>query len=130
MERDKIQSLRELNDYDSKMFISNDSLVEIQWWLDNVEKLNGKPIRTPIDFWIETDASLQGWVATFSNKTVGGRWTLTDSKMHINELKLLAIKFSLKPFFSDFKNCHIGIKSDIYTAVSFINYMGGVTSKL
>lgn len=56
MERDKIQNLRELNDYDSKMFISNDSVVEIQWLLDNVEKLNGKPIRTPIDFWIETDA--------------------------------------------------------------------------
>lgn len=41
MERDKIQNLRELNDYDFKMFISNDSVVEIQWWLDNVEKLNG-----------------------------------------------------------------------------------------
>lgn len=39
------------------MFISNDSVVEVQWWLDNVKKLNGKPIRTPsIDFWIETDA--------------------------------------------------------------------------
>lgn len=81
MESDKIQNLRELNDYDSKMFISNDSEVKIQWWLDNVKKLYGKPIRTPsIDFWIETDASLQCWGATFSNKTVGGRWTLTESK--------------------------------------------------
>lgn len=131
MERDKIQNLRELNDYDSKMFISNGSVVEIQWWLDNVEKLNGKPIRTPsIDFWIETDASLQGWGATFSNKTLGGRWTLTESKMHINELELLAIKFSLKAFFSGFKNCHIGIKSDNTTSVSYINSMGGMTSKL
>lgn len=131
MKKDILPHLRELNDYDSKMFISNDNKVEIHWWLDNVEKLNVKPIRTPsVDFWIETDASLQGWGATFSNKTVGGRWTLTESKMHINKLELLAFKFSLKAFFSSFKNCHIGIKSGNTTAVSYINFMGGMTSKL
>lgn len=50
--------------------------------------------------------------------------------MHINELELLAIKSSLKAFFSGFKNSHIGIKSDNTTAVSYINSMGGMTSKL
>lgn len=55
---------------------------------------------------------------------------MDSNKMHINELELLAIKFSLKAFFSGFKNCDIGIKSDNTTAVSYINYMGGMTSKL
>jgi hypothetical protein len=128
MERDKIQKLRELNDYDSKMLISNESEVEAIWWLNNVGKLNGKYIQTPsIDSWIETDASLEGWGARFSSNFVGGRWTLAEYEMDIYELELLAIKYSLKAFFHDYKQCHIGIKSDNTSAVSYINAMGGMT---
>ena len=66
--------------------------------------------------------------ARFASNSVGGRWTWAESEMHINELELLAIKYSLKSFFHDYKQYYIGIKSDNTSAVSYINAMGGMTS--
>ena len=74
-------------------------------------------------------ASLEGWGARFSLNSFGGRWTWAESEMHINELELLAIKYSLKAFFYEYKQCHIGIKYDNTSAVSYINAMGGMTSQ-
>jgi hypothetical protein len=43
--------------------LSQESTTEVIWWSENVVKLNGKSIRKgPIDFFIETDASKNGWV--------------------------------------------------------------------
>jgi hypothetical protein len=64
LERDKIKNLAVYNgDYDSPIALSQESTTEVIWWSENVEKMNGKSIRkTPIDFFIETDASKNGWV--------------------------------------------------------------------
>lgn len=39
-------------------------LLEIEWLCDNLQKLNGKPIKSRLDdIWVETGASLRDWGA-------------------------------------------------------------------
>ena len=75
LERDKIKNLAVYNgDYDSPITLSQESTTEVIWWSENVVKLNGKSIRKGlIDFFIETDASKNGWGAYFNGKFTGGR---------------------------------------------------------
>lgn len=132
LERDKVRNLEfAKQNYDAFMTPSNKSLQEITWWLKNVEKLNGKPIRTrEIDVFIETDASTTGWGCYFEEKFVGGRWSVLESTNHINFLELLAVFLALKCFFvANTNECHVCIKSDNTSAVSYINNMGGMTSE-
>ena len=82
---------------------------------------------SPVKFWIETDASLQGW--GLDDKISGGRCTNVESTYHINYLELLSIFNALKALCANSNKCHIGIKSDNSTAVSYINNMGGMTSE-
>ena len=58
----------------------------------------------------------------------GGRWTVTESNCHINELETLAAFFALELFCPSMTNCHINIYIDNTTAVSYINAMGGTHS--
>lgn len=130
LEKDKIKNLNNSDNYDLEMYISNASKTEMIWWSHNVRTLNGKPIRPyPVQFWIETDVSLDGWGACLDDKTSGGRWTNVESTCHINFLELLSIFNALKALCANSNKCHIGITSDNSTAVSYINNMGGMTSE-
>lgn len=53
-----------------------------------------------MDFWVETDAPLQGWGARFEQKMKGGRWTHEEGVLQFtcNILELLAICFALNSF--------------------------------
>ena len=104
---------------------------EINWWVKNLESKNGKKIREdPISMWIQTDASNSGWGAflTETSQTAGGRWSSEECHQHINYLELLAIFFALKSWCSQKRNIHIAVQSDNTTAISYINYMGGMCS--
>jgi len=86
LERDKIKNLAIYNgDYDSPIALSQESATEVIWWCENVEKLKGTFFRkSPIDFFIDTDASKNGWGAYFNGKFAGGRWSSLESTNHIN----------------------------------------------
>ena len=60
--------------------------------------------------------------------TTGGRWTETESELHINELEILAALFALKSFCSSMTNSHVNIYIDNTTAVVYVNAMGGTQS--
>lgn len=101
MDRDKVQALtRENNNYDAEMLLSEFSRNEIIWW-----KKNEKWIRDPkVDFYLETDASKAGWGANLNGKTTGGRWSETESVLHINVLEIMAIKFALQSLCQNMEN--------------------------
>lgn len=130
LERNKNDELVCSNgDYDSNMLVSEYSVREITWWIDNVKLQNGKLIRpNPIDCWIDTDASLKGWGCRYEKFMIGGRWSVEEATHHINFLELLAIFLSLKAFFKDKRSLHIGIHSDNAVSVAYINDMGGMAS--
>lgn len=78
-----------MNDDDTISFMtcSVESINEIKQWCRNIQSLNGKDIRSrPINFWVETDASLQGWGARFENKMTGGRWICSKLSYHIKSI--------------------------------------------
>lgn len=132
LERDKISALSSSNgDFDTETNLSEIARKDILWWVSNLKKFNGKLIRpNTVDFWIECDASIEGWGAKFGDKLVGGRWNKEETQNHINFLELMAIFYSLQSFFSKEKSLHIGICSDNTTAVAYINEMGGMASPL
>lgn len=129
LEKNKEQSLKDCKgDYDAQMTLTLDAKSEIEWWVTNVTN-SKKPIRCPnYDIVINTDASLLGWGAVYSDNKIGGRWTGQESKYHINVLELYAILFALKSFSSLFGSCHVRIRTDSMTAVCYINNMGGIKS--
>ncbi|XP_052694156.1 uncharacterized protein LOC128172399 isoform X2 [Crassostrea angulata] len=127
LDRDKVQALaKENNDYDAQMLLSDMSINEIVWWKENITLRNGKWIRDPkVDIYLETDASKAGWGANLNGKITGGRWSKTESVLHINILEIMAIKFALQSLCQNMKNIHICIRSDNSAAVSYINNQGG-----
>lgn len=131
LEREKIQNLGSLKDFDQSIKLSGASKSELVWWIENVERKNGKPIRpSKASVFIQTDASLQGWGA-FNVKTsisTGGRWNDAEAIFPINHLELLAIFYALQAFCSDLRNTHVSIQSDSTCAIAYINNMGGIAS--
>ena len=55
---------RENNNFNHYTNLSENGKSEIQWWLDNIKRVNGKPIRfDDPTYYLDTDASNHGWGA-------------------------------------------------------------------
>lgn len=93
LERDKIAGLGISRDFSKTTRLSDLSVSELHWWISNVEKKNGKPIRPKKStVLLQTDASLQGWGAYHknTNTSIGGRWSRFEAEAHINFLELFS----------------------------------------
>ena len=55
-------------------------------------------ISPPFDLTIRTDASLQGWSATWQGRATGDRWSVEEADQHINCLELKAAILAFKSF--------------------------------
>lgn len=131
LEHDKVAGLGISRDFDRYITLSESSVSELNWWINNVDKKNGKLIRQKKStVTVQTDASLQGWGGfdVESQTSTGGRWTLSESENTINYLELLAICYTLKAFCSEKVDIHVTIQSDNTSAVAYINNMGGMAS--
>ena len=131
LERSKIAGLGLSRNFDRLTYLSEASKAELVWWINNVERKNGKQIRPrKPSFLIQTDSSLLGWGAYQKNTgvSIGGRWSLLEADNHINFLELLAIFNALRSFCSEMRSVHISIQSDSTCAVAYICNMGGMTS--
>ena len=125
LEGDKSQALKkEKGNFDAYMVFSTQARSELQWWVDNVEVAYQALAREAPKEKIFTDASLSGWGAEFQGTSTWGRWTVTESKNHINYLEMLAIFLGLRTYASKKANIHIRIMCDNTSAVNILNYMG------
>ena len=73
----------------------------------------------------------RGWGGSIGTETVhlkeaDGEWT--EKSLHINQLEIIAVLFTLKSLCGNHVNQHIRVFSDNTTAVDYINNMGGVRS--
>ncbi|WAQ99027.1 hypothetical protein MAR_023400 [Mya arenaria] len=102
-------------DFDKKVQLSDPSILELKWWLNNVETKHGKLIRPmPEHVICRTDASFLGYggIDLSSETHTNGRWASEEKhNKSINYLELLAIFYS-----------------DNTTAVSYISEFGGMAS--
>ena len=100
------------------------------WWVNNLEIWNGKSILSPINKTIiQTDASQKGWGAYCQKISIGGQWTLQESRLHINLLQIKAINLTLLTFHKMFslKSAHFQV--DKTAVLSYLMKMGGTGSR-
>ena len=122
IEHEKTVSLHSGKDYDAFVYLTDESKTEIQWWIDNVRCMNGKPIQpSQFDYELKTDASLLGCGAEIQNNVTQGFWSMSERKLHINYPELLA----LITVCHSFRNKHIRILCDNMTSVTYVNKIGG-----
>lgn len=132
LERDKIRGLGSSMDFDNTIVLSRDGVHELQWWLKNIRSCNGKDIRPkPVNITCRTDASLLGWggVDISDQSYANGRWNVGESENSINFLELKAMFYTLQSLYDSRCDVHIEIQSDNVCAVTYVNDMGGMTSK-
>ena len=122
IEQDKIQALKiNKGNYKAKMLLSDESKVEVKWWLFNVDTAYNIIGHSPVDFTVYSDASLQGCL-------MWGQWYSEEAKSHTNYLELSAALFALKCFVHEVSNSHVKIMVDNTSAVEMINKMGSTKS--
>lgn len=115
--------------FDAKMTLSQASLIEIQWWSENIQAAMKHIGHPKPDVVINTDASKVGWGAKVSQgEETAGIWSKSESANHINILELLAIRFALSSLLSSKCSIHVKIMCDNTTAVNYISAMGGTKS--
>lgn len=125
LERDKTLALAcNSGNFDAKMTLSEQSILELKWWSNNVAE-NFKPIsHDEPSLVITTDASLKGWGAVCQTVSTGGLWSHLEASEHINYLELFASFLGLKTFAQTKSDTHIRLMIDNTSAVSIINNMG------
>ena len=124
----KIKSLKRFKNWDHNININVQCLVEISWWEENIQNCTTPIHRGKPRLVITSDASRKGFGAICEDKDeFSGHWNVYESKLHINELELLAAVFALKHFAKNFKG-HCQLKLDNTTAIQVINKMGSCKS--
>ena len=131
LQRLKNQALQRSQSFETTVILTQEALLELDWWSTNMSSVNGKSILSQEpDLVMETDASMLGWGAVCDGTRTGGLWSQAERRNHINYLELLAATFAVKAFTKDRNHLHILLRMDNRTAVCYVNRMGGTHSPL
>ena len=89
--------------------------------------LQGQPLH-PLKHALQifSDPSKEGWGVQLNKHTARGTWSLRESKLHINHLKLKAVFLALKEFQDLCSNNIVLVATDTATVVDDINKEGGM----
>jgi len=103
---------------------------DLEWWMQALFNWNGRPIRTgPIDYQMETDASMTGWGAVFVNQEAAGFWDPHVSSMPSNYRELMAVLMALRSFKFP-REIRLQVLTDNVTTAAYINQLGGACVNL
>ena len=84
LEKDKSSPLKtNTGNYNSQMRLSNGSLQESDWWIQNMPTAKRELVVPTNNIVMQTDASKAGWGAVSQGEVIGGRWTSTEALRHI-----------------------------------------------
>ena len=101
----------------------------LSWWAVPTRLLQGVPSTPPKPtVTVATDASTEGWGATWNDKTLKGKWSRSFSSLHINALELTAVLLALKEWGHLWVNHAVMFLMDNRTAVSYVSKQGGTRS--
>ena len=122
-----IRALNQMNhNYEAPVSLCSQSLGEINWWLQNLETVNGSPIITPSsDLIIFTDAPFTDWGAACGNIKANGKWSATKRQLHINVLELKGAMLGIQSRLKNQCSKIISLNMDSSTAVAYVNHKGG-----
>ncbi|KAM7166314.1 uncharacterized protein RBU57_007209 [Macrochelys suwanniensis] len=91
---------------------------------------NSLPTRPPPSVTITTDASLIGWGAHLGHHNVQGKWSPTETRLHINLLELRAVHNACRHFLPLIRGTSISVLTDNMACMFYINRQGGARSHL
>jgi hypothetical protein len=124
-----VESQKALGNLNVRCCLSPESRLDLEWWVANLEKVNGKEFFPKIpDLEIYSDASMTGWGAICNGVTTRGPWTADQTLMHINSLELLGALYALQSFVKDSRGLSVKMYLDNSTTVCYINKGGGTKS--
>ena len=131
LEQDKTNALKiSKGFFDAMMILSPQSIIDVQWWYNNINCSKNKITKSEPVIEISSDASSFGWGAVCNNIRTGGASNLDEMEYHINAKELLAaVKFSLKAFVK-VPDAHVKLLSDNTTTVHGINNIHSNQSNL
>ena len=118
--------------YAKTVKLNEKARLELQWWPENMEILNGKPINIqPPDLTISSDAARTGgWGAECNGQITGGVWNQEESNLHINVQELIAAQLALKTFTKLMKGSSVHLMIDNTSALSHLAKMGGTKHEM
>ena len=126
-----IDNMSPIPDWSSTLLLSSSARSDLMWWLGCDLTLRPSPL-APFSpsHQMETDASMEGWGAfSHSHCFTQGRWSVSESSLHINYLELLAVFLGIKSLFPGSSPISLLVHCDNVSAVRYINHMGGTRSK-
>lgn len=94
----------------------------LQWWTCLHNVCAGVPfLQIPLEMISTTDTSLLDWGAHLNNLSVQGRWSISESTLHINILELRAVRNACAHFLPLIENKTIQIMTDNVASLFHIN---------
>ncbi|RUA04502.1 MAG: hypothetical protein DSY43_06170 [Gammaproteobacteria bacterium] len=125
LERDKTKALKaNRGNFDKPMTLSASAKLELDWWIENVQRSYNPITREEPACTLTTDACNEGWGAVYNDSSTGGLWSTEEKQHHINYLELLAVFLGMKTFLIHEKGKHARLMIDNSTSVAIINNMG------
>merc|ERR1711867_191056 len=112
-----------------QVIVTNDAVSALRPWRTARFLTQGVEIGlVPSRLVITTNASLQGWGATFQGRSASGLWEGDLLAAHINFLELMAVRLALIHFLPWIRQQHVLVMTDNLTTKYYINKQGGLRS--
>ncbi|CAL4197302.1 unnamed protein product [Meganyctiphanes norvegica] len=131
LQLDLVKHLSPTPNWNSLLVLSPSACSDLRWWLEC--DLDLRPARLTSfspSHRMETDASLVGWGAYLhSGSYTQGRWSASESKLHINYLELKAVLLAIQSLLPGFSEVSLLVLCDNTPTVCYINHMGGTKSR-
>jgi hypothetical protein len=92
---------------------------ELRLWIEHLHTWYGRLISPPpVEYGMQTNASILGWGGVCQSQNVGGRWSPKEQTIQINVLEARAAKFVIQDLFHCARDVHVRIKMDGTSAVA------------
>ena len=128
---DLIKKYSRSKNWNSLITLSSSALSDLKWWLECDINLPPSSLTSfSPTHQMETDASLAGWGAFANSESfTQGKWSNSESRLHINCLELKAVILGIQSLFSSSTPISLLVRCDNISAVRYINHKGGTKSK-
>lgn len=101
----------------------------LQWWSVPAHLGSGVPLHPPEpELTLATDASLFGWSGVLEGKSIAGRWSADERRLHISALELRAIYLAVSQLAPHLQGKVICLLADNVAAVAYLRNQGGTHS--
>ena len=131
LQRNKNVALRNTGGYDCPVKLLPEAREDLIWWVEKLPQWNGRNIIPPTpEVVLTSDASREGWGATYQESQTGGMWMTEERRLHINVLELKAAFLALQLFVTHRRRTHVLIRIDNTTAIAYLNKKGGTHSRV